>query len=91
MVENYISIIEQTEKGGFATHYKDLTVEALVEVLADFLALFAYGHAEGRSEDLISFDDWLAFSVWDKDTQSDFLAYLTAKIAMLQIEHLLEG
>jgi hypothetical protein len=76
------AIIEEAEQNGIAAHYKDLPVEALTEVLADFLSAFMVGDHEERSEDLISFEDWLVFCQWEKDTQSDLLVYLTAKIAV---------
>jgi hypothetical protein len=66
----------------FICNYKDRPVEELDTILAEFLPLYAWQDSTGDRGDLIPPDDWFTFSHWEPCDQTDFLAYLTIKIAV---------
>lgn len=66
----------------FIRNYKDRTIEKLEEIIIDFQFLYKFGDHNIERDDLISFEDWLIFGLWEPCDQTDFLAYLTIKIAV---------
>ena len=69
-------------ENGFAQNYRDLNVETLEEIILDFQNLYQFGDSDMETNAFIHSDDWTAFSHWEPCDQSEFLAYLAAKIAV---------
>lgn len=83
MNELFRQLIDRYEsENGFAQSYRDRSVEELEEVIIDFQSDYQYAAPVGNSSDLISIVDRLAFNHWEPCTQTEFLAYLAAKIAV---------
>lgn len=86
MKELLKQIIDRYEsENGFAQNYIDLNVEALEEVILDLQHLYQFGDSlswGAETSPFIHSDDWTAFSHWEPCTQTEFLAYLAAKIAV---------
>ena len=86
-MKEFQQIIKQYECGNLASfcqNYKDLTVEELEAIILDFQSIYQFGDVEGDCIDLIPSEDWIVFSHWEPSTQTDFLAYLAIKIAVLR-------
>ncbi len=66
----------------FIHNYKDRTIEKLEDMILDFQALYQFRDPDIERDDLISFEDWLIFGLWEPCDQTDFLAYLAIKIAV---------
>lgn len=84
-MKEFQQIIKQYECGNnFCRNYKDRTVEELEAIILDFQSIYQFGDVEGDCIDLIPSEDWIVFSHWEPSTQTDFLAYLAIKIAVLR-------
>lgn len=70
----------------FSDNFKDLNVETLEEIILDFQNLYQFGDSDMETNAFIHSDDWTAFSHWEPCDQSEFLAYLAAKIAIARSE-----
>lgn len=75
---------EEFEFASFCRSYKDRPVEQLESIALDFQLIYAFGDGEGNPEDLIPEQDRMVFHHWEPSTQTNFIAYLTAKIALLR-------
>jgi hypothetical protein len=86
MQELFQQIIKRYEfENGCAKSYKELNVETLEEIILDFQHLYQFGdYPDFVSKSGIHSSDWLAFKHWEPCDQSEFLAYLSAKIAVLR-------
>lgn len=83
MNELFRQLIDRYEsENGFAQNYRDLNVETLEEIILDFQNLYQFGDSDMETNAFIHSDDWTAFSHWEPCTQTEFLAYLAAKIAV---------
>jgi len=86
-MKEFQQIIEQYESdnlASFCQNYKDRSAEELEAIILDFQSLYQFGDDEGDRGDLISSEDWFVFRHWEPCTQTDFLAYLAIKIAVLR-------
>ena len=86
-MKEFQQIIKQYEcnnLASFCQNYKDRTVEELEAIILDFQSLYQFGDGEGDYIDLIPSEDWMVFRLWEPSTQTDFLAYLAIKIAVLR-------
>ncbi len=81
----YRQIIRATEQSQFAQPFINLELKDLENVLLDFQALYSFDDGEVIQETLIPSENWITFGQWAKSEQSAFLAYLTCKIAFLQV------
>lgn len=97
--QQIIKQYECNNLASFCQNYKDRTVEELEAIILDFQSLYQFGwdfqslHQLGDDEsdcidltpiDLIPSEDWTVFGHWEPSTQTDFLAYLAIKIAVLR-------
>jgi hypothetical protein len=82
--QQIIKQYESNDLASFCQNYKDRTVEELESIALDFSLLYAFGDGEGSPEDLIPEQDRLVFHHWEPCTQTNFLAYLAIKIAVLR-------
>jgi hypothetical protein len=82
IVNCYEDIDRYDHGNSLSTRYKDLNTETLEEVILDFQALYQYGDSGIDASAFIHSEDWLIFKHWEPCDQSEFLAYLSAKIAV---------
>jgi hypothetical protein len=78
-----IERFESEEYASFCQNYKDRSVEELDTIIAEFQSLYMWQDPTGDRGDLISPEDWMVFSHWGPCNQTEFLAYLAIKIAVL--------
>jgi hypothetical protein len=70
---------EQQSSGFTNMNLKQLECASL-----DLQAVYNFDDAEFVNTDLLSADDWKVFKEFDKAKQSEILAYLACKIALMQ-------
>lgn len=79
-----IERFESEEFASFAQNFKDRSVEDLEEIAVSLQCLYVYGDDADNYCELISPEDWIVFHNWEPSTQTEFLAYLAIKIAVLR-------
>ncbi len=71
---------QEEQSSGFT----NMNLKQLECVSLDLQALYNFDDAEFVNTDLLSAGDWAVFKSYDKAKQSEVLAYLACKIALLQ-------
>ena len=75
---------EFENNGGISESFKLMGVTQLEEAVINLQALYSFGNYKEMRPDLINESDWNAFINLYKADQALFLAYLSAKIAVLR-------